>query len=78
MTDVGEIAKRGSYHALMDMFNGESETVGLRNQGAAAEWEGNVKKDNSVLAAAGTLAGSAGSMFQTYGRYNNPNPYQRV
>jgi hypothetical protein len=71
-SDVGEVAKRGSYHALMDMFNGQSEAVGLRNQGAAAEWEGNVKKDNSYLSAAGTLAGAAGSMFQQYGRpYDN-------
>ena len=70
-TDVGDIAKRGSYHALMDMFNGESESVGLRNQGAVAEWEGNTKQDNSYLAAAGTLAGSAGSMFTQYGRPYN-------
>lgn len=75
-TDVGEIAQRGSYHALMDMFNGQSEAVGLRNQGNLAEWEGNVKKDNSYLAAAGTLAGTAGSMFQQYGRpYDNRQRY---
>ena len=75
VTDVGEVAKRGSYHALMDMFNGQSEGVGLQNQGNLAEWEGTQKQDNSYLSAAGTLAGSAGSMFQQYGRYSNPSQY---
>ena len=72
---VGDIAHRGSYHALMDMFNGQSEAVGLQNQGNMAEWEGNQKKSESQLAAAGTLAGSAGSMFQQYGRYNFPSKF---
>jgi len=72
---VGDIAQRGSYHALMDMFNGQSEAVGLQNQGTIAEWEGNQKKSESQLAAAGTLAGSAGSMFQQYGRYNFPSKF---
>lgn len=77
-TDIGEISKRGSYHALMDLFNGQSEAVGLQNQANEAEWEGNQKKTNSELAAAGTLAGTAGSMFSTYGKYKYPNLYGRA
>lgn len=78
-TNVGEIEQRGSYHALMDMFNGESEATGLRNQanatrfsGDVAEWEGKAKKRASQLAAAGTLASTAGSMAKSYGGYAYP------
>jgi hypothetical protein len=74
-SDVGDVAKRGSYHALMDMFNGQSEAVGLLNQGNAEEWTGTVKQSQAPLAAAGTLAGSAGSMFQQYGRANWPSTF---
>jgi hypothetical protein len=74
-SDVGDVAKRGSYHALMDMFNGQSEAVGLMNQGNAEEWTGAVKQSQAPLAAAGTLAGSAGSMFQQYGRANWPSTF---
>lgn len=68
----GSIAKRGSYHSLMDMFNGQSEGVGLQNQGALAAWEGDQKQSESELAAGGTLAGAAGSMAGTYGRFIDP------
>lgn len=65
----GDIAKRGSYHSLMDIFNGQSEGVGLQNQGNVAQWEGDQKQSNSELAAGGTLAGAAGSMANTFGTY---------
>lgn len=75
----GELAERGSYHALMDMFNGESTASGLMNQaagirysGKVAELEGEQKQSASYLAAAGTLAGSAGSMMSTYGKFAYP------
>jgi len=75
----GELAQRGSYHALMDLFNGESEATGLRNQaenvrfsGDLAEIEGQQKRKASKLAALGTLAGTAGSMFSTYGKLKYP------
>lgn len=83
----GAIAQRGSYHALMDLFNGESAATGLRNQataqrygatitrygGDAAAWEGQAKKSASELSAVGTIAGSAGSMLKQYGAYAYPN-----
>lgn len=82
---VGQIAQRGSYHSLMDMFNGASESTGLLNeaagqryQGDLAEIEGEQKKKASRLAALGTLAGTAGSMMQTYGGYKYPNLYGRA
>jgi hypothetical protein len=78
-TNAGDIEQRGSYHALMDMFNGASAATGMRNQAAAirysgdiAEYEGEAKKDASYLTAAGTLAGSAGSMMSTYGKFAYP------
>lgn len=79
VTNVGELAQRGSYHAMMDLFNGESEATGLRNQadavryrGDLAELEGQQKKKASKLAALGTLAGAAGSAFGNYGRMTFP------
>lgn len=78
-TNVGEIAQRGSYQALTSMFNGESAATGLRNKAAAvryggdlSELEGEEKQSASRLSALGTLAGSAGSMFSTYGKYTYP------
>lgn len=63
----------------MDMFNGESSRAGQLNQaagieygGEVAELEGNMKRDASRLAAAGTLAGTAGSMLKTYGAIKFP------
>jgi hypothetical protein len=80
----GELAGRGSYQALMDMFNGQSAATGLNNQasaarfeGDAAEIEGEAKQTASYLAAAGTLAGTAGSMTSTYSNYKFPSASRR-
>lgn len=77
-TNEGDIAQRGSYHALMDLWQGQSNATGLRNRAAGATYSGELdaiggeeKQDASYLAAAGTLAGTAGSMFKTY---NPPKP----
>lgn len=72
LNTVGEIAQRGSYQSLMDMFNGQSRGDALRYQGEEAAWEGNMKKNASYLSAAGTLAGTAGSMMGTYGGFKYP------
>ncbi len=78
-TNVGEIAKRGSYLALADLWKGESEATGLQNEATAVTYSGDIaalegeeKQRASYLAAAGTLAGSAGSAFSNYGKINNP------
>jgi hypothetical protein len=80
----GELAGRGSYQALMDMFNGQSAATGLDNQANAARYEGDVaeiegeaKQSASYLAAAGTLAGTAGSMTSTYSNYKYPTSSRR-
>ena len=77
-TNVGEIAQRGSYQALMDMFNAKSKSDALLYQGDLADWEGKQKKNASYLSAAGTLAGTAGSMMATYGGFKYPSLYGRA
>lgn len=79
LENEGQIAQRGEYHALMDMFNGESTATGLRNQAAGvrysgdlAELEGVQKQRASYLAAGGTLAGSLGTGLSTYGKFAYP------
>jgi hypothetical protein len=80
---AGAIAKRGSYHAALDMFNGASAATGLRNKAAgerysgdAAATGGQLTKDASFLSAAGTIAGSAGSMLKTYGGWQYPQNFK--
>lgn len=80
LTIQGELAQRGSYNAAMDMFNGASTATGLRNQAAATRYSGDAAaiggaeaQEASRLAAAGTIAGGAGSMLKTYGgRFGSP------
>lgn len=70
----GELAQRGSYHALMDLWQGQSNATGLLNRAAGTRYSGvldemggEAKQTASELAAAGTLASTGGSMFKTYG-----------
>lgn len=77
--NAGALEGRGSYQALMDLFNGQSEATGLRNQADAVEyegalkaWEGEARKRASRLAAIGTLAGTAGNVASTYGKFTYP------
>ena len=78
-TNVGELAKRGSYLSLMDLWKGQAQASGLENEATAALYtgemermEGEEKQQASRLAAAGTLAGSAGSSLGTYGKMQYP------
>lgn len=79
LTNAGDIAQRGEFQALMDVFNGENASSGLINKAAAERasgeaeaWAGEQAKSASYLAAAGTIAGGAGSMFKTYGSFKYP------
>jgi hypothetical protein len=79
LEDTGEIAQRGEYQALMDVFQGENARTGLLNKAKATRYGGAVEayageqaRDASYLAAAGTIAGGAGSMLRTYGAYTYP------
>lgn len=69
LTVTGDIAKRGEYQALLDMWQGENRATGLENQAAGVEYEGQEKQAMAPLSAFGTLAGGFGSALGTYGRY---------
>lgn len=76
---AGDIAGRGEYEALTEMYKGENRARGLedtaigsRLTGDAAKAEGEAKRSASYLSAAGTLIGSAGSAFRTYNRIPDP------
>jgi hypothetical protein len=70
-----DIAGRGEYQSLMDMYTGENRARGLEDQamgsrmtGDAALAEGEAKRTASYFSAAGTLVGSAGSAYRTYNK----------
>lgn len=70
---AGDIAARGEYQSLLEMYKGENrargledEATGSRLSGDAALAEGKAKKKTSFLSAAGTLIGAAGSAYKTY------------
>lgn len=69
LTNEGNLAARGSYHALMDLWNGQAQASGLQNQAADAEWNGEMKKSASRLTAMGTIASGVGQMASTYGGF---------
>jgi hypothetical protein len=69
----GDIAGRGEYESLLDMYKGENRARGLedsaigsRLSGDAAKAEGDAKKTASYFSAAGTIIGSGGSAYKTY------------
>jgi hypothetical protein len=70
-----DIAGRGEYQSLMDMYTGENRARGIEDQatgsrmtGDAQLAEGKAKQNASYLSAAGTLIGSAGSAYKTYNK----------
>jgi hypothetical protein len=72
---AGDIAERGEYDALMEMFKGENRARGLedsatgsRMTGEAAYAEGQAKRDAAELSAMGTIISGAGSMFRQYNK----------
>lgn len=85
-TDVGSplaisksIASRGSYQALMDLYNGQNRAVGLENEAKGAEfsgdvaaWAGEEQKKLSRINALATIAGGGANMAKTYGAYTYP------
>jgi hypothetical protein len=79
LEDTAEVGQRGQYQALMDVFQGQNQMTGTLNKAAAIRaggvadaWAGDETRDASYLAAAGTIAGSAGSMTKTYGNFAYP------
>lgn len=67
--NVGALAQRGSYHAAMDLFQGESNAGGLLNRAAGATYSGDLAeiggeeaKSASYLAAGGDVASTVGRL----------------
>lgn len=70
-----QIAKRGSYQAAMDLWQGQNKAVGLENEstslkygGDVAEAAGKMEQQASLGKALATIAGGGASMYKTYGR----------
>ena len=79
VANAGELAQRGSYQALTDMFNGQSKATGLENEasgvrytGDVEEYEGEEKEKASYLAAGGDFLSSIGSAAGSYGKLTFP------
>ena len=70
---AGDIAQRGEYEALTDMYRGENRARGFLDQavasrltGEAALAEGKAKRNAAFLQAAGTIIGGTGSAYKQY------------
>lgn len=64
----GNIAGRGEYQSLMDMYTGENRAAGLNDAATADEMTGSADQTGSYFAAGGTILGGAASMFDRYNR----------
>jgi hypothetical protein len=76
---TSEIAGRGEYQALAELYAGENRARGLEDQAAARRYEGKAKayaaersgtasRIGSVLGAGGTILSGAGTLAKEYGR----------
>lgn len=74
----GDIAARGQYAGLIDLFNGENKARGLEDQATADIFEGKTKRDASYVTAAGTILKGAGSMYGNLSGGSGFTPYQRA
>lgn len=63
-----QIAGRSTYSALNDLSAGEDLAAGYENQGAAAEYQGNLKESLVPEEQFGAYAGAASSAFGTLGK----------
>jgi len=67
------IARRGSYEAAMQLFNGQNASTGDLNKAQGVEMGGEIaseggqmQQEASYYSAAGNLASAGGSMFKNY------------
>ena len=61
-----DIASRGEYQSLMDMYQGENRARGLQDQATADRLSGKAAQTGSYFSAAGTIASGAGSFLSKY------------
>lgn len=59
----------------MNLYQGQNEATGTENQARGALYSGQIAKLGSQYSAAGTIAGGAASMLQTYGAMRYPQQY---
>ncbi len=71
VANAGNIAKWGTYNAMMDMFNAKSQAQGLRTQAAADRYGGQQAADAGMWNAAGTIIGGATSLASKYGDFSS-------
>lgn len=67
----GDIASRGEYQALSELYLGENRARGLTDEATGSRVAGQAAQTGSYFSAAGSLASGFGSMLSTYAR-NNP------
>jgi hypothetical protein len=75
------IARRGSYEAAMQLWQGENASTGDLNKaqgdimsGQIAAEGGQMQQEASYYSAAGNLASAGGTMFKNYNSMTNPTP----
>jgi hypothetical protein len=85
LATVKSNASRGSYQAMMDLFQGENRATASENQARGADYSGEMalaggkmQQDASRIAALGTIAGAGSSMLKTYGAFKYPALYGRT
>lgn len=61
-----DIAERGEYQSLMEMYRGENRARGLEDQAAATRAGGKWAKKAAIFDAVGTIIGGASSMAGRY------------
>jgi len=79
-----QIASRGTYQSLMDLFNGQNRATGDENEakgatysGVIADEAGTMQQRASNLNAMATIAGGGASMMRSYGAFAYPNQFGR-
>jgi len=79
-----EIAGRGTYQSLMDLFNGQNKATGEENEAQGATYSGVIANEGGQmqqraanLNAMATIAGGGASMMRSAGAYFYPNQFGR-
>ncbi len=77
VANAGNIAKWGTYNAMMDMFNAKSQAQGLKTQAQADIYGGQQAESAGMWNAAGSIIGGATSLASKYGDISIPasSPY---
>lgn len=69
---AGDIAAKGRYQSLLDLYKGEDQAAGDRAQAEAARTTGKAARVGSYFGAAGTLLSSASTFYDKYSKIGVP------